>query len=302
MTTEIMHQPTPEFRDYLENEIAREFRSHRSFARLRVAAFLFATLAVGTSAGLASAQIRQGAQRDSLLETANSELQLLGFRVRLAQAILDEAQKAHKVGAFGSEQVAHAEAELRQVQVVAMRAKLNVDEITASAMPPRDDLNAPLVGTRDFVSERLQFDLFGAQQNLSSAERANEEVLRQFRAGVVSERNVLEASLDVTRARSALGVLMEKQKLRQEFVARGTPVEQLNRNYREAQLRFDVMAGLEAVNLLKHRYDALKKQQASGAASELDVLRAQVEMLEREAEVQLLARQLREIRKPDLPR
>ena len=296
MTTEAMHQPTREFRDYLEGEITREFRSHRSFARLRVTAILLGTLAAGTTAGLASAQIRQGAQRDSLLETANSELYVAALRLELARSLAAEAASKHKVGAAGLDKVAQAEAELRKVEAIAARAKLNVDEIKASALPPRDDLNAPLVGTRDFVTERLQLDLFVAQQRLTSAEQGAGEVERQVRAGAVDQSALLESMLEVTRARTALGTLAERRKLRKEFIDRGTSGDELNRMFEQARLRHDAMVAQESVNLLRQRLGAVQKQHAVGAATELDLLRAQVELKEKEVELHLLARQLRDLK------
>ena len=296
MTTEAMHQPPREFRDYLEGEITREFRSHRSFARLRVTAILLGTLAAGTTAGLASAQIRQGAQRDSLLETANSELYVAALRLELARSLAAEAASKHKVGAAGLDKVAQAEAELRKVEAIAARAKLNVDEIKASALPPRDDLNAPLVGTRDFVTERLQLDLFVAQQRLTSAEQGAGEVERQVRAGAVDQSALLESMLEVTRARAALGTLAERRKLRKEFIDRGTSGDELNRMFEQARLRHDAMVAQESVNLLRQRLGAVQKQHAVGAATELDLLRAQVELKEKEVELHLLARQLRDLK------
>lgn len=187
---------------------------------------------------------------------------------------------------------------MRRMEALAYRARLNVDEIKASSLPPRDDLNAPLVDSRDFVMERLQADLFAAQQNLTSAERANLDIERQHRAGVVGDLAVQEAALQVSQARAALGLLVERQKLRKAFNEKGTPVDQLSRSYQEAQLRFDVMVAQEAMKLLTQRLQALVKQRAAGVASELDLLRAQVEYKEREMELQQLVRQMREIRKP----
>jgi hypothetical protein len=298
MTTEIKHQPTPEFRDYLEGEITREFRRHRSFARLRFATIVLATLAAGTTAGLASAQVRQGAQRDSLLETAESDLALIGARLRMAQQILNDFEAREKVGAVGRNAVVDATAELRQIEALAMKAKLNVDEIRASAFPPRDDLNAPLVGGRDFVNERLQFDLFLGQQRLTAAEQALAEKERQARAGTTSEFQVLEAGLRVSRERAALGVLVERRTLRKEFVDQGTAGDELNRRFRHAQVRFDVSVAQQSVKLLQQRVQALQKMRAVGSASEVDVLRAELELKERELELQMLARQLRELAKP----
>lgn len=298
MTTDIIHEPTPEFRDFLEGEIAREFRRHRSFARLRMAAVVVATLAAGTTAGLASAQVRQGAQRDSLLQTAESDLALIGTRLRMAQQILNDFEARVKVGVVGPNAVLDATAELRQMEALAMKAKLNVDEIRASSLPPRDELNAPLVGGRDFVNERLQFDLYLGQQRLTAAEQALGETERQARAGVASEFQVLEAGLRVTRERAALGVLVERRTLRKEFVDLGTPVDMLNRRFRLAQVRFDASIAQESVKLLQRRLESVQKMRAAGSASEVDVLRAVLELKERELELQRLAVQLRELAKP----
>jgi outer membrane protein TolC len=298
MTTETTHQPTAEFRDYLEGEIVREFRRDRSFARLRVVAILLATLAAGTTAGLASAQIRQGAQRDSLLETVQSDLALAALRLELARARLAEVQGQFKVGALGPASLTAAESELRQMEAQSARVKLNIDEIRASALPPRDDLNAPLVGSRDFVTDRMNLDLFTAQQRMTAAEQALAQAEDRWRVGSVPEMTVQDARLELTKARAALGTLAERRKLRKEFVEQGTDVEQLNRRFQQAQARFDAMVVQEAVKVMLERVKLLRERRAVGEASELDVLRAEIELKEREAELLLLARQLRGLSKP----
>jgi hypothetical protein len=298
MTTEIMHQPTPEFRQFLEGEITREFRRHRSFARLRLTALLLGTLAAGTTAGLASAQIRQGAQRDSLLETALSDMALVVMRLEMTRRLIEDVKSRLKVGVVGPSALSDAESELRQMEALAARAKLNVDEIRESAMAARDDLNAPLVGGRDFVTERLQLDLFLAQQRLTAAEQAQAEAERQSRVGTASEFALLDATLKVIREQAALGTLAERRKLRKEFIDQGTAGEQLNRRFQQVQVRHDAHVAQETVNVLRRRLEAVQKQHAVGIASELDLLRAEYELKEKEFELQLLARQLRELAKP----
>ena len=299
MTTEIMHQPTPEFREYLEGEITSEFRRHRAFARVRLTAVLLATLAAGTTAGLASAQIRQGAQRDSLLETALSDMALVVMRLDMTRRHIEDVKSRFKVGVVGSAALADAELELRKMEALGLRAKLNVDEIRASALPARDDLNAPLVGGRDFVSERLQVDLFLAQQRLNTAEAAQAEAERQWRVGSVGELAVQDAGLKAIRERVALGTLAERRKLRKEFIDLGTGGDQLNRRFQQVQVRNDAYVAQETVNVLRRRLEAVRKQHAVGTASELDLLRAEYELKEKEYELQLLARQLRELVKPE---
>lgn len=298
MTTDIRHQPTPEFREYLEGEITREYRRHRSFSRLRTTAVVVASLAAGTTAGLASAQIREGTQRDSLLEVARSDMALAGLRLELARAGVADASAKLKAGLISQASLAEAESELRGMEAEAMRAKLNIDEIRATSLPPRDALNAPLVAGRDFVTERIQLDLFLSQQQLTAAEQAQAETERQVRVGAASDMALLDAGLAVIRARAALGTLAERRKLRKEFVDQGTPGEQLTRRFQQAQVRHEAFAAQEAVKVLRQRLDAVRKQHEVGAASDLDLLRSDIALREQELELQLLIRQLRELARP----
>jgi hypothetical protein len=298
MTTEIVHEPTPEFRDFLEDEVTRAFRHHRFFSRLRVVAIIVASLGVGTTAGLASAQIREGAQRDSLLEAAMSDLALVALRLDLARARHEDVSKKVKSGVVGSASLLSAESELRSMEAQAARAKLNVDEIRATSMAPRDDINAPVVNGRDFVTERLQLDLFAAQQRLVSAEQALAEVERQARVGAVGELASLDASLEVARARAALGTLAEQRTLRKEFTEQGTPGEQLLLRLQQARLRYEAMAAQEALLVSRRRKDAVQKQFDAGVALELDLLRAKVDLMVREVEMRVLAIKLRDLKKP----
>ena len=200
---------------------------------------------------------------------------------------------------FAPSALAEAESELRQMEAMAARATLNVEEIRASSLPVRDDLNAPPVNGRDFVTERVQIDLFVAQQRLTAAEKIQAEAERQSRVGTVSEFALLEAGLKVIRERATLGMLAERRKLRKEFVDQGTALDQLNRRFQQAQVRFDAHVAQETVNVMRRRLEAVQKQHAVGSASELEVLRAQYELKEKEFELQVLARQLRELSKPE---
>jgi outer membrane protein TolC len=64
-------------------------------------------------------------------------------------------------------------------------------------------------------------------------------------------------------------------------------------------VRLDAYVAQETVNVLRRRLDAVRKQHAAGTATELDLLRAEYELKEKEYEFQMLARQLRELAKPE---
>ena len=87
-------------------------------------------------------------------------------------------------------------------------------------------------------------------------------------------------------------VLAERLALRKEFLENGTSVEQLSRRLDDAQLRQDIVVAQQSLVLAQTRLSALEKRRAVGAAGELETLRAQLEMRERQLEIQKLVRQL----------
>jgi hypothetical protein len=296
MTETDTYVPTPEFRDYLEVEVVRAFRRERRRGLLRTVALLFASIALGTSAGIATAQVRDSARRDSLLAAANAELAIVAVRLDLARATAADARAKANVGAATLTSSGMADANLRAAEAQALRAKLNVEEIRLSAQAPRDELNAPLVGTRDFVAERIQADLFAAQQRLAAAEAARDEVERRVRVGAAGEIERLSAAVEVARARGAFGTLAERQVLRREFRTKGTAPEQLVRRLRVAELRFELLAAQEGVKLAAEQLALIRKRLPVGAADQIELLRAELQLRELQREAQLMVDQLRQMK------
>jgi hypothetical protein len=310
--TDSAHTPRPEFRAQLEWEITRTLRRearlgvHRRERQrrwLRVASIAALCVAVGTASGFASAQVRDVARRDSLLEAARAELALIALRVELARAQFDIASQRAQMGALDAAGVALAEAELQSMQARAARAQLNIEEIQAASQPPRDELSAPLVGGRDFVKERIQLDLVNAQKALAAAERAVIDVARRVRMGTALEVARVEAEVDLARARGTLTVLAERLSLRREFVEKGTAAANLATRLEAAQLREDMRVAQQSLNLARTRAQTVERQRSMGTATELELMRAQIEVKERELELSQLTIQLRrlEVRRDTVP-
>jgi hypothetical protein len=307
MTIDSAHVPTPEFRAQLEWEVTRAARRQgrlgaqaRTRRRLRAAAVVAVSVAVGTMTGLASAQVRDVARRDSLLTEAQVELRMAQIRLDLSRSIYEDAVKKVKVGAASTESLLDVEAELRAMEGHVARAALNIDEIRASLQVARDELNAPLVDGRDFVKERMQIDLRSAQAQLLAAERTLREVEPRVRAGAAPDIARVEAELGVERARRPLAILAERLSLRQEFIEKGTPADQLFTRLEVAELKQDARLAQRALDLARLRLTRLEGLRAAGAVAEIELLRARVEAKERELELSRVAMQLRrlDLKKP----
>jgi len=152
------HTPTADFRDRLERTLLHTYRleqeiNHRARAKrtgwARLAAVIVVSVAIGATAGIASGQIRDAARRDSLLDAAKADATLAGVRLNLARERLADTKRRFDVGASDATTLANADAELREMEAQVMRTRYNIEEITATAQAPRDDLNSPLIGRQE---------------------------------------------------------------------------------------------------------------------------------------------------------
>jgi hypothetical protein len=90
-----------------------------------------------------------------------------------------------------------------------------------------------------------------------------------------------------------LAVLGEQLRQRDDFLAHGTSPLLLAQRVETAQLRADAAYALAELNAAKARLAIVEKQRAAGAATDVDMLRAQLAVKELEVEVQRLATRLR---------
>ncbi len=166
------HQITPEFRAHLEWQVASAMRRETRFAeptggrpsRLHVALVAVVALFIGGIAVAASGELQESKQRDLLMATANQEEALVRMRVELARADLQETQRRFEVGTSDRQTLQAAQRQLRAMEMELQRIRLDMEEIQQTSAAPRNDLQAPLVGKRDFVRERLRLQLDTAER------------------------------------------------------------------------------------------------------------------------------------------
>lgn len=296
-----MHEPTPEFRSHLEWEIVRSMRqgtdrtwgySGARWQRLRAAAIILIAITAGAVGSVLSAQVRDGRQKGSLLAAAQSDLQLANLRVELARTQYDEARRKATVGVIKREDLAAAAADLQTVESNVARIRLNVEEIRETARPPRDDLSAPLVGGRDFVKARLELELATAQKQLTAAETIAAESGRGFDAGTVPKLVLLDAQAQLARSKAEIGMLAGKLDLRAQFLQHKLKPAEVARRAQRLELIQNLDVAQHLHELAEARLIKIRQMWNVGTVEKVDVLRAELEASEQNADIQRIQRNL----------
>lgn len=294
------HEMTPEFRAHLEWQIESALRRESRFtepagggtSRLHVAIVAVVALFVGGIAVTASGELQDAKQRELLLATANQEEALVRMRVELARADLQEAQRRYEVGASDRETLLAAQRQLRAMEMELQRIRLDTEEIQQTSASPRNDLQAPLVGKRDFVRERLRLQLDTAERGLAAAEEAVAQARQRIEVGIAPMTAKLQADAELAAARARMQELRIAIEMRERSVTGDVKIEELASEQRRRQLMIQQEVVQQQLQLARMRLEEIRRLVEVGTASQLDLKRLEVEMLEREVELRKIRQEI----------
>lgn len=301
------HAPAPEFVAALEREIRAELdrasdenqvearmaprRALTRRERIAAAVLIAFGLTLGAGGQLALAQA-QGAQQRSELERERAvERELLGFHLQVAREARDRAVAAQRSGAGTQLSVIEAELEVRRREIAIARADLELAEIRLTSVAPRDELWAPKVGERDFVKERLT--LTAAMQQQRMAELEAQAASARTRAAVGAELWNSANELEVARlqAESELQRTALLLRLRERALAERLPADRVTRLQQEDQIKIEVLRMTRMAELAEQALKLVQQRHGAGAATLLEVKRAELTLLERQSELERLRRE-----------
>lgn len=302
--TDPRHTPRNEFVAALEQEIVRAWRADapaiplhatppRGRDRWRIAAAMVLGLLVGAGSQLAMAQVQGSRTRTELERAIEVEREAMQVRLQLVQQEHQRVRDAFNAGVVSEQSLLEAAAMQREMAVAMARFDLNLAEVRTSNAAPRDELWAPLVNGRDFVKERLELDAQLAQQRLQNAEAHLEMVQRRARVGAESTGALIEAETRVAEATRNFQMRALQVQMRGTALAeRLAPAEVTRRlQRREAEVELNYAGKMLATR--NRRLDLAREGSSVGLVTELDLKRAEIDVLEWEMVVRRLTDEVR---------
>jgi hypothetical protein len=133
------------------------------------------------------------------------------------------------------------------------------------------------------------------QQRIRSLETAAEEAERGFRVGSVTQLARGEAVSVVEQARGEMNLLAQKLMLRRQFFEEQLSPEEITRRFQRLELVGQFQQSEMQLRLAQERMALAEKNRLAGTAAEIDVMRAKLEVMERNLERLRLSRQLQQL-------
>jgi multidrug resistance efflux pump len=302
------HEPNPQFVERLEWQLATEYRRmtrQRSSGRVavprRMVAFaIVAGVLLTGVAAIRAAEFVQDAWRKKI-EVARAETEVL-----LQQARLESGREmAARTETLAAKGLAHQE-EYRvlklgqeQAGLDLERARLNLEEVKRSGVAPRDELYAPFVGGRDFVSERLAVEIKKIELDAELLADRLTRLRGLQEKGLVSRDEPDSAERETAARKGLIDEIAKRLELRKRFVAGRISAREVEIAGRlavaEANLN-SAQSKVESLTKQLERQEALQSErlispsEAAGLRSVLDTAQAELKLAALEVDILKKAR------------
>jgi hypothetical protein len=291
-------EPDGQFVDKLGWQLSSEFRRLERLRtsgkvivprRLVATSLMAGVLLSGVAAIKAADYFKDSWRKRIELARVTTEVELT--KVRLAsyreQAARTEDRFAR--GLIEAEQRTMMAFAVESAQRDLDRALLNQDEVESSGRPPRDELYAPIVGGRDFVSERLRNEIGSAEAYLDRVAKRWERIDDLVNAGLVheAERGAIQAEIDSRKA--AIEGLLERIELRKRFVAGEITARELEVGERKSVADKNLAEARARVGHMTKEMERLRGLEARGLVSPIETSQLRYGLEEAEAQLKLAA-------------
>jgi len=298
-------EPDSQFVDRLEWQLTSEFRRRdrlkpaarkvavpRSVVAISLAAGI---LLMGVAATKAADLIKDSWRKKIEVARLETEVKIKKTFMEFKQLRAGQAEEKYKLGLIEEDGVHGNRLAVGRAEFDLAKSLLDLEEAKISGEAPRDEIYAPLVGGRDFVSERLEIDKKILEADIALRRTRIERHLKaRVDLGLIpkSELDGFQAALAVQEG--GIGDIEKRLTLRQGFLSGEISAEEMEIQDRMTAAGKDLREARSTVDTMKARLDDLRAKEAAGLISEeeirgtqmaLDAARAQLSLAMEEIEI-----------------
>jgi hypothetical protein len=291
------HEPRREFVEGLERQIASEIRRQRRFTRetasmwtfglrptLVVLALMLVSMGLGAGVMAAAMQAQDGARRARLVLEFEGQAELARQRLATVTTQLQATEGRIAIGTATQEERLQRRVDVAEAQAQLTASDLQLQEVRVTGQAPLDDLSAPAVAGRDFVSERLRAGS-GVPEAALELERLRLRELERRQA--LGASDALEVEAARTRAfevQVAIEAVRRKIEIRQRFLEGGAGAAETELRALEATAQSRLKTLAPQIALAQKQLDRTTAKVALGATDRIELAEATLRMQRLETE------------------
>jgi len=301
------YEPDSRFLERLEWQLSSELRrtgrlrpsSGKIAVPRRVVTFSILVGALMTIVAVMKAAdyIKDSWQKKLEIARMDTEVKLKTACLGSVKEIESEARLRFSNGLIREEEYLVRKQAVDRAELDLKKSELNLDEVKMSGDTPRNELSAPLVGGRDFVSARLRIEKKGAELDIEMLERRQERFRELAGKGLVQGSQLEQIQAEIAARKVAIEKLQERLVLRERFLAREITAQEVEIKDRMAAVEGNLKLAQSKVDALKEQLKRLQMLEAQGVVSPSESRELQYALTSAQAELQLAALEMEVLEK-----
>jgi len=255
---------------------------------MKISVLVMASALVGAGGVVVKDGVQDLRAQEVLMAQVGGDLRLAELQLEIARNRLEEVEKLREVGVGEEQALLEARIQTRQAEAEYLKLSLDEEEIRLSGKEPQNQLSAPLVAGRDFVTERLVLDETVAYERLSAARSRHTRYQDLVQAGAIRSEDLFEVSLALREVESQLSGINERITLRERFLDGRLAAEDAEREYEitQTQTRVDLLR--QALDGAMVRFRGVEERVGMGFFHEAELPKARLEVMRLETQLEFL--------------
>jgi multidrug resistance efflux pump len=183
-----------------------------------------------------------------------------------------------------------------RAQLDRQRSQLNLDEVNMSGEAPRNELYAPLVGGRDFVSDRLMLEKKDLEMEIYLLMRHLKRYKQLAETGLIQNHELEQVQTESASQELRLDKLLKRLDLRISFLEGELTAQEVEIQDRMTAAERNLHLAQTKVKFLKEQLERLEKLESLGTVTHMEVLQLQYAFDAAKAELNLASVEMNVLR------
>lgn len=265
--------------------------------RVVATALMAGILMTGVAVIKAADYLKDSWRKKIELARAETEVELKKARLESFQELAARAEKLFASGMMGEEESLMTKFGAEKARWDLERSLLNLDEVKASGVPPRDELHAPIVGGRDFVTERLRNEVGSIEADLEMLTKRCERLKQLVEVGAAPGDELGGIQAEIETRKGAIDGILKRIDLRKRFVAGEIAAREIEVTDRKAVAERNLNEARSRVDLLSKQMERLQRLEALGLVSPTETRQLRYGLDAAQAELKLAALEIEVLNK-----
>ena len=291
------YEPDSQYVDRLEWQLSSEYRranllkpSSGKIAvprRMVAVAIVVGILMTGVAVTKAADYIKDSWRKKIEIARVETEVELKKVHLQSIREMASGVKTRVSDGLIREDEYKAIKLAVQNAEMDFKRSTLNLEEVKMSGDIPRDELYAPMVGGRDFVSERLTLDMKKIALNLEQLQISQERISWLIEQNLARGDEVEHLHAEMTNRKMEIDKIQERLDLRTRFLSGEITAQETELEDRMSGAERNMHLAQSKVESLQSQLKRLQVLEAQGAITHRELMQLQYALDAAQAELKL---------------